>query len=39
MGAWAARVFRHGSLVVLVEGTDPVQVDAVVGDWISTLAG
>ena len=38
-GARAARVFRYGSLVVLVEGTDPVQVDAVVGDWISTLAG
>ncbi|MSO87670.1 MAG: hypothetical protein EXQ71_09150 [Acidimicrobiia bacterium] len=38
-GALAARVFRHGALVVLVEGTDPVQVDAAVADWISTLAG
>ena len=37
-GALTARVFRHGALVLLVEGADPAQVDAVVADWISTLA-
>lgn len=36
-GALAARAFRHGALVILVEGTDARQVDAVVSDWISAL--
>ena len=36
-GALSARVFRHGALVLLVEGSDPLQVDAVVADWISAL--
>lgn len=38
-GALAARVFRYGALVLLVEGTDAAQVDAVVADWITTLVG
>lgn len=37
-GALAARAFRHGALVVLVEGRDAAQLDAVVSDWISALA-
>ena len=38
-GALATRVFRYGALVLVVEGTDAAQVDAVVADWISSLVG
>jgi hypothetical protein len=34
----SARVFRHQGLVLLVEGPDPEQVDAVVSAWIAALA-
>lgn len=36
-GRPSARAFRHGALVVLVEGTDPAQIDAVVSAWIAAL--
>ena len=36
-GTPSASVFRHGALVLLVEGTDPAQVDAVVTAWIAAL--
>ena len=34
----SATAFRHQGLVLLVEGTDPAQVDAVVSAWITALA-
>jgi hypothetical protein len=34
----SARVFRHGGLVLVVEGPDPAQLDAIVSAWITTLA-
>lgn|GEM_PF-4543352 len=34
----SARVFRHQGLVLLVEGKDPAQVDAVVSAWITALS-
>ena len=37
-GAVSARAFRHQGLVLLVEGLDPAQVDAVVSAWIIALA-
>lgn len=37
-GAASARAFRHQGLVLLVEGLDPAQVDAVVSAWITALA-
>lgn len=37
-GSPSARAFRHHGLVVLVEGLDPVQLDATVADWITALA-
>lgn len=37
-GASSVSAFRHGSLVLLVEGADPAQVDAVVAAWIVALA-
>jgi hypothetical protein len=36
-GETSARAFRHGALVLLVEGTDPAQLDAVVSAWIAAL--
>lgn len=33
----SARVFRHEGLVLLVEGADPAQLDAVVSAWIDAL--
>lgn len=33
----SARAFRHQGLVLLVEGLDPAQVDAVVSAWIAAL--
>ncbi len=36
-GVASARVFRHEGLVLLVEGADPAQVDAVVSAWIAAL--
>jgi hypothetical protein len=36
-GSPSARAFRHGALVLLVEGTDPAQIDAVVSAWIAAL--
>jgi hypothetical protein len=33
----AVRAFRHGNVVVMVEGADPVQLDALVGAWITAL--
>ena len=38
-GATSARAFRHGALALLVEGTDPAQLDAVVSAWIAALNG
>jgi len=37
-GAPSARAFRHQALVLLVEGPDPAQLDAVVSAWITALA-
>jgi hypothetical protein len=37
-GSVSARAFRHGGLALLVEGTDPAQLDAVVSAWIAALA-
>ncbi len=36
-GATSARAFRHGGLALLVEGSDPDQLDAVVSAWIAAL--
>jgi len=36
-GETSVRAFRHHGLVVLVEGTDPDQLDAIVTAWISAL--
>ncbi len=36
-GRPSARAFRHGGLVLLVEGADAAQVDAVVSAWIAAL--
>ena len=36
-GATSARAFRHGGLALLVEGSDPAQLDAVVSAWIAAL--
>jgi hypothetical protein len=36
-GEVAARAFRHGGLALVVEGTDPAQLDAVVSAWIDAL--
>jgi hypothetical protein len=36
-GTASARVFRYAGLVLLVEGTDPAQIDAVVSAWIAAL--
>jgi hypothetical protein len=38
LGEPSAQVFRHEGLVVLVEGTDPAQLDAVTSAWIAALA-
>jgi hypothetical protein len=35
--ATSARAFRHGGLALLVEGSDPAQLDAVVSAWIAAL--
>lgn len=37
-GAPSVRAFRHHGLVLLVEGLDPVQLDATLADWITALA-
>jgi hypothetical protein len=34
----STRVFRHQGLVILVEGFDPAQLDAVVSAWLTALA-
>jgi hypothetical protein len=34
----SARAFRHGGLALVVEGTDPAQLDAVVSAWIAALS-
>ena len=36
-GGASARAFRHHGLVLLVEGLDPVQLDATLADWITAL--
>ncbi len=36
-GSPSARAFRHEGLVLLVEGPDPAQLDAVVSAWIASL--
>jgi hypothetical protein len=36
-GEVSARAFRHGGLALVVEGTDPAQLDAVVSAWIEAL--
>lgn len=38
-GTVSARAFRHQGLVLLVEGVDPAQVDAVVSAWVTALVG
>lgn len=38
VGERSARVFRHGGIVVLVEGERPDQLDSVVTDWIAGLS-
>lgn len=37
-GEASAQAFRHRGLVILVEGTDPAQLDAVTSAWIAALA-
>ena len=39
VGERSAHVFRHQGVVVLVEGEDPAQLDAVTTAWITALAG
>ena len=36
-GRGAASAFRHQGLVLVVEGADPAQLDAVVTAWITAL--
>lgn len=36
-GSPSARAFRHHGLVLLVEGLDPVQLDATLADWLTAL--